>query len=216
MKIIQPTAKIINPDSYESATKMLLIIEEAARTCYKSEDKLSNKPNEEFIKSLIKKGHLSVIEHGFATVKVICDRGVSHELVRHRIASYSQESTRYCNYSKGKFGNELTFVMPYKIRRETAKFIIWYNAMKEIEQAYFDMLKHGATPQEARAVLPNSLKTEIVITMNFREWRHFLFTRLHPAAHPDMRIVAWLILLNLKDYFKIIFEDIYEQYKNEF
>ena len=144
-------------------------------------------------------------------MRIICDRGVSHEIVRHRIASYSQESTRYCNYSKEKFGNELTFIKPLFWDENTTEYRLWCESMKQIEDSYIQLIDLGASPQEARSVLPNSLKTEIVVTMNLREWRHFLKLRTSSRAHPQMREVACLILNEFHNQIPIIFEDIYLQ-----
>jgi thymidylate synthase (FAD) len=140
---------------------------------------------------VIRSGHHSVLEHEKVTVRFIVDRGVSHELVRHRIASYSQESTRYCNYNQDRFGKEITVIEPWFFRpTETAGYQTWKAACEGCERAYFELLEGGATPQEARSVLPNSLKTEVVMTANLREWRHFLQLRCAKDAHPQMKEVA--------------------------
>jgi len=147
------------------------------------------------------------LEHFSFTVKFICDRGVSHEIVRHRIASYSQESTRYCNYSKDDFGREITVIEPCFLVPGTAGYDMWYMACQMAEQYYFSMLDWGCVPEEARAVLPNSLKTELVMTANLREWRHFLKLRTS-LAHPQMREVANLLLNELKVKIPVVFDDI--------
>ena len=206
MRIINPSVKL--EDSIDGQ-EILKKIERIGRTCYKSEGNITEDSAERFVKSIIARGHESVLEHVSISVRVICDRGVSHEIVRHRIASYSQESTRYCNYSNDKFGNELTFIKPCFWNDETnVNYLNWENVLKNIECAYFSMLKCGATPQEARSILPNSLKTEIVMTMNLREWRHFFRLRCDKAAHPQMRQVANLILNNFKVRIPVIFDDI--------
>ena len=128
--------------------------------------------------------------HAFYTVKFVCDRGVSHEIVRHRLASYCQESTRYCNYSNAKFYHELTFIKPCFFDEEDERYQIWKDTCKTIEAAYFDLLNAGASAQEARSVLPNSLKTEIVMTARADEWLWFFKLRTAEAAHPQMREVA--------------------------
>ena len=148
------------------------------------------------------------MEHFSFTVKFICDRGVSHEIVRHRIASYSQESTRYCNYSKDNFGGEITVIEPCFLIPGTKAYAEWCTLCLNAEIAYFKMLDWGCSPQEARAVLPNSLKTELVMTANIREWRHFLKLRTSPAAHPQMREVANLLLEELKAKIPVVFDDI--------
>lgn len=205
MKIIKPCIEIINAPDYG---KMLCKIERIGRVCYKSEDKIREDTADNFIRGIIKRGHESVIEHESISVKVICDRGVSHEIVRHRIASYAQESTRYCNYSGEKFGKEITVIEPCFLVRGTEVYAYWKHGCEHAEAAYFDMLNWGCTPQEARSVLPNSLKTEIVMTMNLREWRHFLRLRTSPAAHPQMREVAKLIYDRFVEKYPVFFEGV--------
>lgn len=190
--------------------QMLANIAAAGRVCYQSESKSDDAA---FVRKRIKQGHESVLEHEKISVRIICDRGVSHELVRHRIASYSQESTRYCNYSKGKFGSELTFIRPYWDDRSISAEMIrlracWQEACLNAEWSYKKMIDAGCTPEAARAVLPNCLKTEIVMTANLREWRHFFKLRCAPAAHPDMRIVANMLLTAFKDVVPVVFDDI--------
>ena len=150
--------------------------------------------------------------HRAFTVKFICDRGVSHEIVRHRMASYCQESTRYCNYGKGKFGEEITVIEPCFWPEGSDLYWAWKNACLISEQCYFSLLKSGATPQEARSVLPNSLKTEVVMTANIREWRHFLKLRCSPAAHPQMREVALILLDKVHALIPVCFDDIWSEY----
>lgn len=190
--------------------EILKKIERAGRTCYKSEDNISPESARTFVAHIIKLGHESVLEHEKATVRIVCDRGVSHEIVRHRIASYSQESTRYCNYSKDKFCNQITFIEPcfWDPRDQHEKYSAWKAAMESAECSYFKLISQGSTPQEARSVLPNSLKTEIVVTMNMREWRHFFRLRTSAAAHPQMIEIAKPMLVEFKSKIPIIFDDI--------
>ena len=183
-------------------------IEKAGRVCYKSEGKISDGSAEPFIKHIIARGHESVIEHYSITFRIICDRGVTHELVRHRLASYSQESTRYCNYSNEGFGKEITFIRPCFWEKEDTKYLIWEKAMEEAERFYMELIDKGATPQEARDVLPNSVKTEIFVTMNIRSWRHFIKLRTSKLAHPQMREVASMIHIILREKLPVLFEDI--------
>jgi thymidylate synthase (FAD) len=193
MKIIDAKVEIIDKlDRLEMLKKIELI----GRTCYKSEDKITDDSCKQFVKNIIARGHESVIEHFSFSVKFIVDRGVSHEMVRHRLASYSQESTRYCNYAKNGFGGEITVIEPIFLKRGTRGYDIWRQACEKAEQAYFDMLDWGCLPEEARDVLPTSVKTEVVMTANLREWRHFLRLRTSKAAHPQIREVA-IILLNM-------------------
>ena len=200
MKIVQPSVSLewITPEPLQA-------IERAGRVCYKSEDKITADSAETFCKMIYQRGHESVMEHAVASIRIICDRGVSHEIVRHRIASYSQESTRYCNYSKDKFGNEITVIEPPDLT--DGQRTMWVVGVMGAESAYFSMIENGSTPQIARSVLPNSLKTELVMTCNFREWKHFLTLRTSPAAHPQMRQVAMMIKELLSKECPFIFGD---------
>lgn len=209
MKIIKPYYKILT-DISNGGIKELQFIEQAARTCYKSEDKITEdgESAKALIKQLIKSGHEAMLEHSSLSVKFVVDRGVSHEIVRHRLFSFAQESTRYCNYSKGKFGSELTFIEPCFWDIKDYNMITWLAVCSCVETAYFNLLKEGAAPQEARTVLPNSTATEIVVTGNYREWRHFFKLRTDKAAHPQMREVAIPLLRKLRKKIPIIFDDI--------
>lgn len=205
MKIIKPKFEIL--DEINGA-EILKRIEKIGRVCYKSEDKITDDSARSFIANILKRGHESVIEHEKVSVRIICDRGVTHEIVRHRLASYSQESTRYCNYSNEKFGKELTFIKPIFWEESSKEYKIWLNTMKAIEEAYNSLVESGAEPQQARSVLPNSLKTEIVVTMNLREWRHFFRLRTAKNAHPQMREIACALLDEFKCKIPVIFDDI--------
>ena len=190
-------------------TDLLQRIELAGRTCYKSEDRITEKSARDFVKRIISSGHLSVIEHIFLTIKFTIDRGVSHELVRHRLASYSQESTRYANYAKNKFGNEITVIKPCFWETSSMEFKQWQQSMEAAEKAYLALVEMGARPEQARSVLPNSLKTEIVMTCNLREMRHILKLRCANAAHPQIREVMQPLLKDLHGRIPVIFDDIY-------
>lgn len=212
MKIIEPSVEFLN---LPQRTEVLTHIERCGRVCYKSEELMTEGSSIVFVQKIIKSGHEAVIEHFNITAKFICDRGVTHELVRHRLASYCQESTRYCNYSQEKFGKEITVIAPHWYTDDTANNPkaralrpTWIRAMEAAEQAYLMMLEDGATPQEARAVLPNSLKTEIVMTANLREWRHIIKLRTSKRAHPDMRYVMILAYDQLVKRLPEIFSDI--------
>lgn len=209
MKIIKPSFQIEQELNQENILKS---IERAGRTCYKSEHLVNDNSAEKFVKAIIKRGHESVIEHEKITVRIICDRGVSHEIIRHRIASYSQESTRYCNYCNDKFGNELTFIEPCFFNSESEEDKknkeIWLKSMQFIEEQYNMLIENGAKPEEARSILPNSLKTEIVVTMNLRAWRHFLKLRTDKFAHPQIREISKMILDEFQIKLPIIFEDL--------
>lgn len=207
MKIIPPSHTFLSePDG----TALLQRLERTGRICYKSEGKITETSYAPFLRSLLQRGHESVIEHACLSVLIVCDRGVSHEIVRHRIASYSQESTRYCNYAQEKFGRELTFIRPCFWQEEPEKYQIWQETMAEIERNYFRLLDLGAAPQEARSILPNSLKTELAVTMNLREWRHFFRLRADAAAHPQCREVAQMLLERFAKDYPVFFADLLE------
>lgn len=205
MKIIPASVEILTPVNNEAILKHL---ELCGRVCYKSEDKIAAGSAEKFIAGILKRGHEAVIEHFHITVKFICDRGVSHEIVRHRLANYCQESTRYCNYSKDGFGNEITVIDPKALKLGSNEYSHWEWGCKCAEKAYFQMLAMGSSPQQARSVLPNSLKTELVMTADIREWRHFLKLRTSAAAHPQMREVAEMLLQQLQERVPVLFDDI--------
>ena len=207
MKAIKPYTQICGDiDGQE----ILYKIEKIGRTCYKSEGKIFDGSAEKFVANLVKRGHEAMLEHVSLTIKFVVDRGVSHELVRHRMASFAQESTRYCNYSKDEFGKEITFIIPYYLEGSEG-YDIWCDAMKHAEDGYFKLLNIGLTPQEARAVLPNSLKTEVIMTANLREWRHFFNLRAANKtgkAHPQMLEVTRPLLDKLKELVPVVFDDI--------
>ena len=220
MKIVKPQVSLewITPTPLQA-------IERAGRVCYKSEDKITDDSAEIFCRMIYKRGHESVIEHAVASLRIVCDRGVSHEIVRHRIASYSQESTRYCNYSKDKFGNEINVIMPPDIGycsdpecgsacprlgpicEQCQLTDIWFMGVEAAESTYKQLTQRGISPQIARSVLPNCLKTELVMTANFREWRHFLTLRTDKAAHPQMREIAFMVKAILAEKCPFVFGD---------
>lgn len=208
MKIIEPGYEIMTPINREEILKH---IEKCGRTCYKSENKITDESAAKMARTLIKNGHEAMIEHFSITVKFICDRGVSHEIVRHRLASFAQESTRYCNYSKDDFGTEITVIKPMFLEEGTTGFNYWASACRVAEIAYFDLLNWGCTPQEARSVLPNSLKTEVVVTTNLREWRHFFNLRALGTTgkpHPQMKELALPLLNEFKQALPEFFDDL--------
>lgn len=205
MKIIKPSFDIMTP---LDGGAILRHIECCGRVCYKSEDKITDGSAEAFVSQILQRGHEAVLEHYSFSVHFICDRGISHEIVRHRLASYCQESTRYCNYSLGKFGREITVIEPLYLAQDTRGWYQWAAGCMIAEREYFDLLDWGCSPQEACAVLPNSLKTEIVMTANIREWRHFLQLRTSPAAHPQMRELVIPLLRELQKKLPVCFDDI--------
>ena len=202
MKIIDAHYQII---SDIDGAEVLRKLERAGRVCYKSEDAITPLSAEEFIRKIIKKGHEAIIEHFSFSVKFVVDRGISHELVRHRLASYAQESTRYVDYSHG---GEITYIKPLFFTNGSTLELIWLDAMESCELAYLRLRECGSTPEQARSVLPNSLKTEVVMTANLREWRHFFKLRTADAAHPQMREVTRPLLDEVKLMLPVIFDDI--------
>lgn len=223
MRILKPQHVIIGKDQIEGH-KILKHIEKIARTCYKSEDLINDESAEKMIKKLIKLNHLAMIEHASVSVLFTCDRGVTHEIVRHRVASYAQESTRYVNYSKDKFGNEIGYIdiaggiaLDTKMKDlpvETIDAIIseWHQACIDAEKHYMKMLELGATPQIARSVLNNSTKSDINVTMNLREWRHFFELRCDTPAHPQMRELVIPLLKEMSEVIPIVFDDLVEKF----
>lgn len=212
MKIIEQSFEILDPIS-EGGIEELKKIEKIGRTCYKSEDKINSdgESAKKFVQMLIQNGHEAMIEHVSISVKFVTDRGVSHELVRHRIASFAQESTRYCNYGKlSKFPNGLIFIKPVFYEEGTEDYKEWETACSDSEFWYCQALKRGATPQMARSVLNNSLKTEIIMTCNLREWRNVFRLRCSKAAHPQIRELMKSLLLELHDRIPVVFDDIYD------
>lgn len=198
MKIINPSVKVEFEDDFNLLREK---IEQIARTCYQSE------PRDGLWGRLINKGHWPMFDHRIISMRVVCDRGVSHEIVRHRIAAYAQESTRYCNYSKDKFGNEITVIKPCFWAEDSIKYKIWKHSCLQDENDYFELLSHGASPQEARSVLPSSLKTEIVMTLDLTAWRHFFKMRVSNAAHPQMREIAVPILKLFQEKIPLLFDN---------
>lgn len=200
MRIINASYSIETPID---GKQMLKRIEKAGRTCYKSEALMSETSAEDFVRMLIKCGHESVLEHASFTVRFVCDRGISHEIVRHRLASYSQESQRYVRYN-----GDIEFINP---RMPNAKaYEAWQELCERAGETYKELLSYGVQPQQARSVLPNSTKTEIVMTANLREWRHFLKLRTATAAHPQMRELTVPLLKELQQRIPVVFDDIGE------
>lgn len=256
MRFIKPSYEIL---SCPKGGEVLGLLERAARTCYKSEDKIhagtrcrkcrcavdvsacgdcngtgwKQEPSSyKLIRKLLEIGHLSVIEHCSVTVRFIANRGVTHELVRHRLVSYSQESTRYCNYSKGKHGGEISIIEPShrpradclvigglltrprsRVELKHEKRQLWEDCLAHIEQTYLRLLELGETPQEARDILPIGLKTEIVTTANLREWRHIFWLRaINERAHPQIREVMLPLLAELQRRIPLVFDDVAEKH----
>ena len=210
MKIINASYEILTPVS-EGGIEELKKIERIGRICYKSEDRITEdgESAKKFVGMLIRNGHEAMIEHSSLTVIFTVDRGISHEIVRHRICSFAQESTRYVNYSKpGKAPEGIIFIKPYFLTDGSNEMDVWERAMKDAEFWYLQMIKLGRKPEEARSVLPNSVKTELTVTANYREWRNILKLRTDKAAHPQMREVMVPLLHELQEKIPIIFDDI--------
>lgn len=203
MKIVQPSFEIL-----AFTPNMTRLIERGIRTAYKSEDRIEEGSDSKIIGQIKSLKHESTLEHGVITVKFITDRGVTHELVRHRIASFTQESTRYCNYGKGKFGSEITVIEPFFYIGKDTEYDLWRIAMQATEHQYLRLLEAGSKPQEARSVLPNSLKTEIVVTANVREWRKIFELRTSKEAHPQIRQIMCPTLETFRKHWSILFNDI--------
>lgn len=212
MRIVDAGYTILTPIS-EGGIKELQHIERIGRTCYKSEDKISEdgESAKKFVKGLIARKHDAMLEHSTLSVSFTVDRGVSHEMVRHRIMSFAQESTRYCNYAGNKFGNEITVIRPNFFIPDTVDWDTWEDACRSAERNYFRLIELGWKPEQARSVLPNSLKTEITMTGNYREWRHFFFLRACNGtgpAHPQIREVAVPLLKEVATKIPVIFDDL--------
>lgn len=225
MKLIEQGYEILDPDVLDEAAvdRIYRKIERAGRTCYKSEDKITEGSARKFVAALVKHGHEAMLEHASMTVKFITDRGVSHEIVRHRIASYAQESTRYCNYSQDKFGKELTIIdckeyigsITSDPDKDNMAYFAWLQSCAKAEEAYFDMLELGVKPEIARSVLPTSVKTEIVVTMNMREWRHFFSLRTVGTTgrpHPMIVGLTEMLLHEVSEKMPELFEDLEDQF----
>lgn len=211
MKIIEPKYEILT-DISDGGIKELQQIERVARVCYKSEDKITpeGESAKKLVGFLVKQGHEAMLEHSQLSVLFTCDRAIANELVRHRIASFAQESTRYCNYAGEKFGGELSFVKPSYISDGTREYYAWETVCVDAEAAYRCMVSDlKLRPEQARCVLPLCLKTEIVVTANYREWRNIFKLRTPVAAHPQMRELMCPLLLEVQKKIPVVFDDIY-------
>lgn len=214
VKIIEPSVEILTDIDGD---KVLKHIEKCGRTCYQSyqnetEDTTSAK---NMIQMLIKMGHESVLEHFLITIKAKIDVGNYKDLTRHRHASFSIESTRFCNYSKGKFGNELTVIQPCNIDKDSGIYHIWLKTMNDIEKAYMDMSALGAKPDQLRMILPHSLAAEVTMSANLREWRHIFKMRCQKAAHPSVRQIMLKTLNEFHNRIPTVFDDLYDEFKED-
>ncbi len=210
MKIIEPVVEIEKVDY----NKMMKNLERACRTCYRSEDKITEESYKTLLKNCINRGHESILEHEKITIRMTCDIGVYKDLTRHRHASFSIESTRYCNYGKDKFDNQIKFIEPVNIEKNTKLYEEWQKTCEEIEKHYIKMVNLGATPDQMRMILPHSTAAEVTMTANIREWKHILSLRCTKHAHPAVEQVMIPLLLHLKKNMPEIFENI--EYDEEF
>jgi thymidylate synthase (FAD) len=220
MRIINPSYKIeFDVDGMD----MLRRIEVCGRLAHKSEDRITDTSCVDFVKKIMKLGHLSVIEHASFSVRFICNRGKTHESVRHRLMSPTQESSRYCSYNRDRFGNQVTFIKPFWVGIAEGEYngdisgdeittnkadLIWFCSMLNHETDYFNLIKCGWKAEQARGVLPIDLKTEIIITANLREWRHIFTLRAAKPAHPQMRELMTPLLNDVKKLIPVVFDDI--------
>jgi len=210
MKIIEPKIEIENAN-YNQIMKNL---ERACRTCYRSEDKITEESYKTLLKNCINRGHESILEHEKITIRMICDIGVYKDLTRHRHASFSIESTRYCNYGKDKFENQIKFIKPVNIEEGTEIYEEWKKSLEEIEKHYIKMVELGATPDQMRMILPHSTAALVTMTANIREWKHILSLRCTKHAHPAVEQVMIPLLLHFKKNMPEIFENV--EYDEEF
>ncbi len=210
MKIVDPVIFVENYDSQ----RIMKNIERACRTCYKSENLITNDSYQKLLRNCINRGHESILEHEKISVRMICDIGVYKDLTRHRFASFSIESTRYCNYSKDKFDNEIKFIKPVHIEENSEIYEVWKKTMENIEQNYIEMSKLDAKPDQLRMILPHSTAAEVYMTANIREWRHILSLRCSKMTHPAVRQLLIPLLLKFQNDMPELFDSI--EYDTEF
>jgi len=209
MQIVNPSVEVTFFEAEDGKTPEQCI-EAAGRTCYKSEDRITEESADKFVRMICDLGHHAMLEFGYATARIIADRGLTHELVRHRLASFAQESTRYCNYGKGKFGGEITVIRQPGIPEVHQG--VWESMMERAEKDYLALLSFGVKSEHARSVLPIGLKSEIVIGANLREWRHLFKMRCDTPAHPIIRGVMLQVLQKFYEKMPALYEDQYEQF----
>ena len=209
MRLVEPWIKVEKIDG----VKIMKRIERACRTCYRSEGKITEDSYKQLLKNCITRGHESVLEHEKVTVRIYNDVGSYKDLTRHRFASFSVESTRYCSYDKDKYGNEISFINPIYIEDKEV-YEVWKKTMQEIENGYIQMKKLGATTDMCREVLPHSVAAEYTMTANIREWKHILSLRTTKHVHPYIRQVLIPLLKYFKEQMPDIFDEI--EYDEEF
>ena len=199
MEVIKSSVELVNPMPYKEA---LNITELATRVCYKSEDKMKEGSAEKLIKGIIKSKHFGCLEHVNLTVKFICDRACSHQLVRHRLMSFNQKSQRYCKE------DNLEVIKPEGLENTS----LWLESCRQAENAYAELIRRGEKPEVARGVLPNSTATEIYATANLREWRHFFELRCDRTAQKDIRMLALELLCQMFEKYPVFFEDLVDKH----
>jgi thymidylate synthase (FAD) len=212
VKIIEPSVEIV---SEINSDKMLKQIEKCVRNCYKSENNITEDTTSavKMIGKLIEMGHTAMIEFADVIVNLHCDVGVYKDLTRHRHCSFAIESTRYCNYSKGKFGNEISVIKPCNMDENSGIYHTWLKAMNDMERAYMQMAEIGATPDQLRMILPHSTAASVMMKANIREWRHIFNLRCAKAAHPSVRQIMLMTLNEFHNKIPVLFDDLYEQFK---
>ena len=203
MKIVEPWIEVEKFDG----VKIMKRLERACRTCYRSEGLITDDSYKRLLSNCLTRGHESILEHEKITVRMQCDIGVYKDLTRHRFGSFSIESTRYCNYGKDKFDNEIKFIKPCNMD-DKELFNEWYSACTEIEQRYLKMTELKATPDQMRMILPHSTAAEVTMTANIREWRHILTLRCSQAAHPSIQQILIPLLLKFKSTMPELFDSI--------
>lgn len=236
MRLIKPNVEILdNVNGDEVISKIATV----ARTCYKSESSSTPDKDKKLVENLVKLGHEAMLEFFDITVKFTCSRSIANEIIRCRLASYAQESTRYCDYSKDKFDHDITYIIPSELNIPEGKYTNWDNdwcdvselkllypevdnlddatncflqSIKNSEYYYFMLLDRGWKPQQAREVLPHALKTELNMKANLREWRHFFSLRCSTKAHPDIRLLALDLLNQFHNLIPIVFDDLYNKF----
>ena len=210
MKLVDPKVYV---EEYDGK-KIMKRIERACRICYRSEEKITEDSYKNLLKNCINRGHESVLEHEKISVRLVGDIGTYKDLTRHRHASFSVESTRYCNYGNDKFDNEIKIMKPCHIEEGTELYEIWKNGIENMEKSYMEMAKKGAKPDQLRMLLPHSTAAEYAMTANIREWKHILNLRCSKHAHPAIRQLLIPLLLKFKEDMPEIFDSV--EYDTEF
>ena len=210
MKLVNPSIEVEN----YNGVRIMKNIERACRTCYRSEGNITDDSYKKLLNNCINRGHESVLEHEKITVRMICDIGVYKDLTRHRFANFSIESTRYCNYGKDKFDNEIKIIKPCHIEEGTEMYADWYSAMQHMEHFYMRMVDNGAKPDQLRMLQPHSTATQVTMTANIREWRHILDIRTKNMTHPSIQQLLIPLLLKFKEDMPELFANI--EYDKDF